>query len=208
MSPSSFNEGDAIAGAEARPARSCPSPVEVSAGDSRVSSQRPGASTPESNLGGAGDEDVVLRRSDRAHAGERPVHFLLVDDDDVDVMAVERAFSQARIRNPMVVARDGREALDVLRGTGGREPMPEPYLILLDLHMPGMGGIEFLQALRDDPKLRKAVVFVFTSSKDEQHRLEAYHYNVAGFIIKSHMSRDFRRMAEMLHMYWNLVELP
>jgi CheY-like chemotaxis protein len=89
---------------------------------------------------------------------------LLVDDDDVDVVAITRAFKALRIANPMVTARDGLEALDILRGSNGRDALRAPYLVLLDLHMPRMGGVKFLTELRDDPGLCQTLVFVMTTS--------------------------------------------
>ena len=139
---------------------------------------------------------------------EKTVHFLIVDDDQVDVMAVKRAFKKAKIANPMVVAGDGLEALAVLRGRDGHTRLPKPYIILLDLNMPRMNGLEFLKELRQDPHHKDAIVFVLTSSKDERQRIEAFDYNVAGYMIKSRMSDDFLRLAEMLDLYWRLVEMP
>ncbi len=136
------------------------------------------------------------------------VSILLVDDDDVDAETVERAFRKAKITNPIYRASDGVEALEMLRGTGGREPIPYPHLILLDLKMPRMGGLKFLEALRNDPALRENVVFVLTTSAAEQDRLAAYENFVAGYIIKSQAGRDFTALIDLLDIYWRVVELP
>lgn len=138
----------------------------------------------------------------------KPVTFLVTDDDEVDVMALQRAFKKVRLADPVVVASNGLEALDHLRGTNGRQPIPRPYLILLDLNMPRMNGIEFLRELRADPDHRNAVVFAWTSSKDEAHKAEAYGFNVAGYIIKSAAFEDFQRLVEMLGDFRDMVELP
>ncbi|QNN23419.1 response regulator [Planctomycetales bacterium ZRK34] len=138
---------------------------------------------------------------------DRLVNILIVDDDEVDVLAVRRAFTKMKIANPIHVAPDGLEALRKLRGEGC-EPMPRPYLIMLDLNMPRMSGIEFLDALRADPEHGHAVVFVLTSSRDEYQKIQAYDHHVAGYVVKSHMSDDFCKLASMLGMYWQLVELP
>lgn len=90
------------------------------------------------------------------------VHLLLVEDDEVDAEAIKRAFRKRRIANPFTVVRDGIEALEVLRGEDGREPLPRPFLILLDLNMPRMSGLEFLRETRQDPELRDAIIFVLT----------------------------------------------
>ena len=91
----------------------------------------------------------------------QPVQVLLVDDDDVDAEMVVRGFKNHRIANPVTVAENGTEALKILRGNG-HGPFAKPFLILLDLNMPGMNGFEFLEQLRDDSKLRDSVVFVLT----------------------------------------------
>ena len=141
-------------------------------------------------------------------AGGRPVTLLLVDDDDVDIMSVRRAFDVLGIDNPVVVAHDGIEALEHLRGENGREPVRPPYVIILDLNMPRMDGIEFLEALRADPALTHSVVFVLTTSSAERDRAQAYAHHVAGFITKG-TSRDVVLEAvRMIDHYWRVVRLP
>lgn len=136
------------------------------------------------------------------------VHVLVVDDDEVDQMAIRRAFQRQKIANPLYCARDGVEALEVLRGTNGHTKMPRPYMILLDLNMPRMSGREFLQELRADPEHRHAIVFVLTTSKDEMDKLSAYEQNVAGYIVKSSVSKEFMELIQLLGCYWQIVELP
>ena len=136
------------------------------------------------------------------------VTILLVEDDDVDTEAVERAFRKARIANPIVRAKDGAEALAMLRGDNGREALQHPYLILLDLKMPGMGGLKFLEELRRDPELSNSVVFVLTTSSDEQDMAKAYERYVAGYIVKSRAGDNFVGLIGMLDHYWRIVELP
>jgi CheY-like chemotaxis protein len=139
---------------------------------------------------------------------DRSVSFLLVDDDEVDVSAVRRAFRKAHNAHPLVVAADGVEALDHLRGTGGKPRLASPYVILLDLHMPRMSGREFLQELRDDPDHCDAVVFALTSSKDERQKDDIYGFKVAGYFVKSGEMDDFVELARMLKLYGQLAELP
>ena len=135
------------------------------------------------------------------------VTVLLVEDDDVDAERVIRSFRKSGIPHPIRRARDGIEALEVLRGETG-EPILRPYIILLDLKMPRMGGLQFLGCLREDPVLADAVVFVLTTSRNEADRCKAYLRNVAGYIVKSRSSGDFVDVASMLAWYWRVVELP
>lgn len=138
----------------------------------------------------------------------REVRVLLVEDDDVDVDVVKRGFRAHRIANPIVVARDGMEALEILRGGDGRPPLPRPYLILLDLNMPRMNGIEFLQALRKDPELEDSVVFVLTTSQNEADRVRAYKEHIAGYMVKSQAGASFKNALDMLNQFWTVVVLP
>lgn len=133
---------------------------------------------------------------------------LLVDDDEVDVLAITRAFRTLRIANPVVVARDGIEALDILRGTNGRGRLSAPYLVLLDLNMPRMGGLEFLTELREDPDLCQTIVFVMTTSAAHGDRVRVYHKNVAGYVLKQGPERNFIDSIAMLHHYWTMVQFP
>jgi CheY-like chemotaxis protein len=128
----------------------------------------------------------------------------IVDDDDIDAIALERALRKLRLLNTVIRARDGREALDLLRA--GK--VPSPYMILLDLNMPRMNGLEFLESLRTDPLLTHAVVFVLTTSKSDEDLVAAYRQHVAGYVFKQHMDRDFLEVVGLIEHYWRLVELP
>lgn len=136
------------------------------------------------------------------------VNLLLVDDDEVDVQGLKRAFAKSRIANPIVVARDGIEALETLRGQNGKAKLSKPHLILLDLNMPRMNGIEFLEALRSDDDLKTAVVFMITTSKAEEDKAKAYGHNVAGYIVKQDPANTFMQAVSMLEHYWKVVEFP
>ena len=139
---------------------------------------------------------------------QKTVRILIVDDDDVDAEGIERALGSARIGNPVSRARDGIEALEMLRGTAGKAPIPLPHLVLLDLKMPRMNGIQFLEELRKDKRLHDIIVFVLSTSVDEQDKLAAYERHVAGYVSKSKAGEDFLKLVDLLDHYWRIVELP
>lgn len=128
----------------------------------------------------------------------------LVDDDDVDYMAVERAMQKMRLLNPLVRARDGQTAMDMLRSG----EVQGAFIILLDLNMPRMNGLEFLAALRADPHLSSSVVFVLTTSHSDEDKVAAYSFNVAGYLVKHNINEEFSNIINMLDGYWRIVELP
>jgi CheY-like chemotaxis protein len=136
------------------------------------------------------------------------LHILLVDDDDIDVMNVQRAFKKNNIMNPLFIARDGLEALQILRDEGPNGIPRERRLILLDLNMPRMNGMEFLRELRDDPTLHNSTVIVLTTSDDERDKVEAYNLNVAGYIVKPVTFIAFVEAMAALNKYWTINELP
>jgi CheY-like chemotaxis protein len=141
---------------------------------------------------------------------ERALNILLVEDDELDVMNVQRAFRKNKVSNPLYVATNGVEALELLRGKAGESPkVPEDRrLILLDLNMPKMGGIEFLRELRGDPNLRHITVVVLTTSDEERDKVDAYHLNVAGYILKPVTVAAFVEIMATLNKYWTVNELP
>ncbi len=134
----------------------------------------------------------------------REASILLIDDDDVDAIGVERALTKLRLANPFVRARDGIEGLEIMRSGA----IASPYLLLLDLNMPRMNGIEMLKELRADPKLSSTVVFVLTTSDDDQDKVAAYSEHIAGYIVKNKLNSDFSELMQLLDHYWRLVELP
>ena len=136
---------------------------------------------------------------------ERVINILLVDDDEVDVMTVKRAFARANISNPIFVATNGIEALEMLR----KDAIPaKRRLILLDINMPKMNGIEFLRELRSDPELQHATVVALTTSNADRDRLEAYKLNVAGYLLKPVTFQQFAEVMATINKYWALMEMP
>ena len=128
---------------------------------------------------------------------------LLVEDDRVDIMIVQRALKKIDVRNPLYVARTGVEALGMLRGEGYPKIEPTPSLILLDLNLPKMGGIEFLRELRADPVLGTLQVIVLTSSNEPSDRAAAFEYEVDDYIVKPHSFNDFSNVMSIILADWS-----
>lgn len=134
----------------------------------------------------------------------KEVSILLVEDDDIDARGVERALKKMRLANPFYRARDGVEGLAMLRNN----EVSQPNIILLDLNMPRMGGLEMLKELRQDDTLSDNVVFVLTTSKDDEDKAVAYKEHIAGYIVKSKLDSDFTELIQLLDHYWRIIELP
>jgi CheY-like chemotaxis protein len=139
---------------------------------------------------------------------ERPVNILLVEDDDGDAKAVQRSFRKAKIPYPILRAVDGIEALEMLRGTNGKTKAPSPLMLLVDLNLPRMNGLQFIQTLRADADLRHSIAFILTTSKREQDKKAAYDLNVAGFIVKETAGQDFLNLLNLVDSYRRIVEIP
>jgi len=139
---------------------------------------------------------------------EKTINILLVEDDEVDVMNVRRAFQKNNLNNPIQHAGNGIEALDLLRGQNGQKQIDLPRIILLDLNMPKMGGIEFLHELRKDEHLKNISVFVMTTSNEDKDKVDAYNLNVAGYILKPLSMENFVSAVSILKNYWILCEYP
>lgn len=131
----------------------------------------------------------------------QPVTILIVDDDQVDVRAVTRALRKHRIDNPIDVAANGVEAMDLLKGANGIKPIAWPYIILLDLNMPRMNGLEFLEQVRSDESLHDTVIFVLTTSDDDRDKAKAYEQHIAGYVVKSTVGKDFINLVSMIEKF-------
>ncbi len=141
---------------------------------------------------------------------DKIINILLVEDDEVDVMNVKRAFKKYKITNPLYIAGNGIEALEMLRSQNNQSSIiPEKRrLILLDLNMPKMNGIEFLHEIRNDDNLKRTPVIVLTTSDEDKDRIEAYNLNVAGYILKPVTFTNFAEVMITLNKYWTLCEMP
>ncbi len=134
--------------------------------------------------------------------------FFVVDDDEVDRETIQRSVEDLGLTNPVRTATNGEEALAILRGENGNSPLEGPYLILLDLNMPRMNGIEFLQEMRADPQLHRSIVFVLTTSNAEADRIAAYDSHVAGYILKARAGLEFERVIQLARDFNSSVEFP
>lgn len=133
---------------------------------------------------------------------DRPI--LLVEDDRIDAMAVKRAFRAIRVANPLVMAENGEAALAWLQDPEN----PRPCVILLDLNMPRMNGIEFLRIAKTDPALRRIPVVVLTTSREEEDKLNSFDLCVAGYMLKPVDYQKFVEVVKTIDLYWTLSELP
>jgi CheY-like chemotaxis protein len=134
----------------------------------------------------------------------KKINILLVEDDDVDAMLVMKALEKEKLANPVVRAFDGIDAFEKLRDGS----VDSPYLILLDLNMPRMSGLEFLARIREDLKLKSAIIFVFTTSNTEKDRWGAYDHNIAGYILKDDVGSNLVEAIKLLDGFQRVVEFP
>jgi len=129
---------------------------------------------------------------------------LLVEDDQVDAMTVKRALKDIKVTNRLDIVNDGEAALTFLKNPENEKP----GIILLDLNMPRMNGIEFLKIAKKDKSLKKIPVVVLTTSKEDQDKVDSFNLGVAGYMIKPVDYRKFVEVVKTIDMYWTLSELP
>jgi CheY-like chemotaxis protein len=129
---------------------------------------------------------------------------LLVEDDNVDAMTVKRALKDLNVVNPLIHRLNGEEALEYLKG----EDNKKPCIILLDLNMPRMNGIEFLQVVKTNDRLKKIPIVVLTTSREERDKIDSFKLGVAGYMLKSIDYKDFVEIIRTISLYWTLSELP
>ena len=132
----------------------------------------------------------------------RPI--MLVEDDNIDAMTATRAMKDLHVANELVRACDGEQALDYLGNNRNRMPC----LILLDLNMPKMNGLEFLRIVKDDEDLKTIPVIVLTTSGEQRDIVESFKFSVAGYMIKSVNYAEFKETMSVINRYWTLSEMP
>ena len=129
---------------------------------------------------------------------------LLLEDDKVDAMTIKRALKDLHVINELIVVENGEEAIRFLDD----EANPTPGIILMDINMPRMNGIEFLKAVRNDPKVKIIPKVVLTTSIEERDKFESYNQGVSGYMIKPVDYLQFVEVVRTINMYWTLCELP
>ncbi|MDQ9171168.1 response regulator [Oxalobacteraceae bacterium R-40] len=129
---------------------------------------------------------------------------LLVEDDQVDVMTIKRALKEIHVVNPVAHVENGEEGIAYLRD----DSKEKPCLILLDLNMPVMNGIEFLQVVKQDEHLRRIPVIVLTTSEEQQDKVNSFNLGVAGYMAKPVDYRQFVEIMRSIDMYWTISEMP
>lgn len=139
---------------------------------------------------------------------DRSIDILLIDDDDVATEGVLRSLRNSPIPLNCVTAEDGVEGLEILRGEHHAKRVKNPMLVLLDLNMPRMDGLEFLAQIRADAALNKTLVFVLTTSNRDIDRAQSYDRNIAGYMVKSEVGPQFAKLASLLISYGMSVSLP
>lgn len=129
---------------------------------------------------------------------------LLIEDDQVDTMTVKRALKEIHVTNPLVHVENGEEAMHYLR-----DPQREkPCIMLLDLNMPIMNGIEFLQVAKHDDQLKRIPVVVLTTSEEQQDKVNSFNLGVAGYMAKPVDYRQFVEVMRSIDAYWTISEMP
>ena len=140
---------------------------------------------------------------------EKQISILHIEDDHVDRMVVEKVIKKLDITDHLYQANNGEDALNLLRGENGKEkPLLFPSIILLDINMPKMNGLEFLKALRADDNLKWISVFIISTSNDDIDKKEAYDLNVSGYILKPVDLLQFEATFKILGDFWKLCEQP
>src|SRR6266403_440716 len=133
---------------------------------------------------------------------------LLAEDDSNDVLLIQRAFQKAGLRNILKVARDGEQAINYLSGKGiysNREQYPLPFLLLLDLKMPGTDGFEVLEWLRSEPELKRLLVVVLTSSNLQADVDHAYELGANSYLVKPVSFDEMLHLVQRFEIYWSEI---
>jgi CheY-like chemotaxis protein len=132
----------------------------------------------------------------------RPI--LLVEDDNVDAITVKRAFSDLGVTKSLIHLTNGEDALEYLES----EVNEKPFIVLLDLNMPKMNGIELLRVMKSKPNLRSIPVVVLTTSGEDRDVIDSFDLSVAGYVVKPIDYAQFVETVRTIYAYWSLSQLP
>ncbi len=136
------------------------------------------------------------------------IKVLVVEDNPNDVAIIKRAMRKSDVKCELYFARDGEEALDFLYGQGEFEDAPRPDLILLDLNLPKINGLEVLAKVKEDERLKRLPVIVLTISEREEDMVKAYNSGAASYMTKPVDSKDFERLIQTVQEYWRIARIP
>ncbi len=142
---------------------------------------------------------------------EKDFVVLMAEDDEHDVMATRKAWKANKMANPLYIVNDGEECLDYLNQRGAySDPAssPSPGILLLDINMPKMDGLETLKAIRESQKFRHLPVVMLTTSRAEEDRLKSYAFGANAYIVKPIGFENFSEAIRTINLFWKLVELP
>ena len=141
----------------------------------------------------------------------KPFPILLAEDNEDDIIIIERVWKKNSINNQLCVVRDGEECLEYLRHQGEYSDLkkyPDPGLLLLDLNMPKMGGLETLKEIRNDPVLSRLPVVIMTTSRSDEDRLQSFDLKVNAYVVKPVGFENLIEVVKRIHQFWEIVELP
>lgn len=134
------------------------------------------------------------------------LHILLVEDDEVDILTFQRAMRKLEVSIPLTIAHDGIEALDILRGNNSGMTLQRPFIVLADLNMPKMNGLELLAEIRKDDHLRATPVFILSTSRHPTDLAMAHRHNVAGYLRKPLSFEDYQRTIRVFTDFLSLCQ--
>jgi CheY-like chemotaxis protein len=136
------------------------------------------------------------------------MQILLVEDDEVDAEYLLRSLQKQGFQQPILIATNGIEALHLLRYHSQGNQAEPAWLIITDIQMPLMNGLEFLRELRSDTNLRRSIAFVLTGSNLEKDKIAAYEEHVAGYLLKSDLTQNFSSLVNLLNAYQSIIKFP
>lgn len=130
---------------------------------------------------------------------------ILAEDDDVDAKIIAKSLAKENINNPISRAHDGEEAFALINKSNQENPNT-PHILLIDINMPKMNGLELIRKIHNSNNRNNNLIFVFSGSKSDEEKLRAYDFNITGYISKDRAGKDFHRLAQILNRHWKLKD--